>query len=220
MHKKFIVVMALIGFLMSMAAWAEEKTAVMEEIVVTGEKLVTPTKQPNETVYTGSEVTKKGMEIQGNKANVSIYEAIDILPGISVESPDPYGLSAESRNVRIRGVRGSMGAMTVEGVPNWGGNPIGPREYLYDTENLQSIAVYKGAVPADFSTGVGSRGGAIELKPRWPEDKFGFDFDEAFGSYGYNRSFFRLDSGNLVTDLNLSYTLGLPLVGICIKLTI
>ena len=76
MHKKFIVVMALIGFLMSMAAWAEEKAAVMEEIVVTGEKLVTPTKQPNETVYTGSEITQKGMEIQGSKANVSIYEAI------------------------------------------------------------------------------------------------------------------------------------------------
>jgi hypothetical protein len=46
--------------------------------------------------------------------------------------------------------------MTVEGVPNWGGNPIGPRDYIYDTENFQGIAVYKGATPADLGTGVGA----------------------------------------------------------------
>ena len=175
MQKAFIVVMGLIGLLLSPEVWAEENAAVMEEMVVIGEKLVTPTKQPDESVYTGSEVTQKGMEIQGVKANTSIYEAIDILPGISVESPDPYGLSAENRYIRTRGVKGYFGSLSIEGVPNWGGNPIGPREYLYDTENLQSIDVYKGAVPADFSTGVGSRGGAIELKPRWPEDRLGFD---------------------------------------------
>jgi iron complex outermembrane receptor protein len=210
MKKALIVFVCLINLLMPSMAWTEEKAAKLEEIVVTGEKLVTPTKQPDETVYTGSEVTQKGMEIQGIKGNVSIYEAIDILPGVSVESPDPYGLSAESRFIRVRGVRGYVGAMTVEGVPNWGGNPIGPRDYLYDTKNLQGIAVYKGAIPADFSTGVGSRGGAIELKPRWPEDKFGFDFDQAFGSYGYHRSYFRLDSGKLPgvdTNLSASYSL-------------
>ena len=53
-----------------------------------------------------------------------------------------------------------MGAMTVAGVPNYGGNPMGPREYLYDMENFENIAVYKGAVPADLGTGVGARGGA------------------------------------------------------------
>jgi len=210
MRETFIMIMCLAGSLLSPAAWAEENVTVLEEMVVTGEKLVTPTKQPNDTVYTGSEITKKGMEIQGIKAHTSVYEAIDILPGISVESPDPYGLSAENRYIRTRGVRGYLGAMSVEGVPNWGGNPIGPREYLYDTENFQSIDVYKGAVPADFSTGVGSRGGAIELKPRWPEDKIGFDFDQAFGSNRYSRSFFRFDSGQLPgidTGLSLSYSL-------------
>ena len=155
--------------------------------MVTGEKIVTPTKQTDETVYTGSEITKKGLEAQGTKATVSVYEAINILPGLSVESPDPYGLAAEQKNIRIRGVRGYSGAMTVEGVPNWGGNPMGPREYIYDSENFQSIAVYKGAVPADLGTGVGARGGANE----------------------YNRTFLRLDSGTLPrigTGLSLSYS--------------
>ncbi len=190
-------------------AAADEKATSLDEIVVTGEKLITPTKQTGETVYTGSEITKKGMEIQGAQGAVSIYEAIDMLPGINVESSDPYGLSAEQRSVRIRGVRSSLGSMTVEGIPNWGGNPMGPREYVYDTENIQSIAVYKGTVPADFGTGVGARGGAIELKPRWPEEKFGVDLSQGFGADKYSRTFLRLDTGaipNTRTGLSMSYS--------------
>ena len=83
------------------------------------------------------------------------------------------------------------------GVPNYGGNPMGPREYLYDMENFESIAVYKGAVPADLGTGVGARGGAVELRPRWPEETWGADFGQGFGENGYSRSFLRLDSGAL-----------------------
>jgi iron complex outermembrane receptor protein len=197
---------------MAMTANAEEPTenkVVLDEIVVTGEKLVTPTKQTNETVYTGSEITRKGLEAQGTKANVSIYEAINILPGISVESIDPYGLAAEQKNIRVRGVRGFLGAMTVAGVPNYGGNPMGPREYIYDTENLESIAVYKGAVPADLGTGVGARGGAIELRPRWPEEEFGMDLSQGIGKDNYSRTFLRIDSGDLPrigSGLSLSYS--------------
>jgi len=191
-------------------AMAEEKESQdLGEVVVTGERLLTPTKQTNETVYTGTEITRKGIETQGEDASISVYEAIGILPGITVESSDPYGLAAEQRFIRTRGVRGYLGSMTVEGVPNWGGNPIGPRDYLYDTENFESIAVYKGAVPADLGTGVGARGGAIELRPRWPEQTFGADFSQGFGADHYTRSFLRLDSGALPatgTGLSLSYS--------------
>ncbi len=199
----------LIFCLTIVSAQADDTVSHLEEVVVTGEKLITPTKQTSETVYTGSEITKKGMEIQGAQGAISIYEAIDILPGISVESSDPYGLSAEQRSVRVRGVRGFLGSMTVEGVPNWGGNPMGPREYVYDAENIQSIAVYKGAVPADFGTGVGARGGAIELKPRWPEEKFGVNLSQGFGADSYSRTFLRLDTGeipNIRTGLSMSYS--------------
>jgi len=187
--------------------FAQETEASLEEMVVTGERLVTPTKQTGETVYTGSEVTRKGIEAQGSKAETSVYEAIDILPGINVDSPDPYNLAAEQKNVRFRGIRSSLGAMPVEGVPKWGGNPIGPRDYLYDTENFQGIAVYKGGAPADLGTGVGSRGGAVELRPLWPREEFGIDLSQGFGSFAYTRSFLRVDSGSLPhigTKLSLS----------------
>ena len=197
MKKIFPALIVIISLLTGLTTTAEENVVRLDEIVVMGEKLVTPTKQTDETVYTGSEITKKGLEAQGTKATISIYEGINILPGVSVESVDPYGLAAEQKNIRVRGVRGYFGAMTVEGVPNWGGNPMGPREYIYDTENIESIAVYKGAVPADLGTGVGARGGAIELRPRWPDEKPGFDFSQGVGANYYSRTFLRLDSGAL-----------------------
>ncbi|MBN2653489.1 MAG: TonB-dependent receptor [Nitrospirae bacterium] len=181
----------------------------LPEIVVTEERLVTPTKQTDETVYTGSEITRKGIDMQGSKASISAYEAISVLPGLNIESPDSRGLAAEQRNTRFRGVRGFLGSMTVEGIPNYGGNPMGPRDYIYDMENMQGIAVYKGAVPADLGTGVGSRGGALELRPKWPEKKFGFDVSQSFGSYDYSRTFMRLDTGELTnsgTRFSASYS--------------
>ena len=169
----------------------------LEKIEVEADRLITPTMQANETVYTGSEVTQKGMALQGTKATTNVYEAIGLLPGISVETPDSSGLAIEQSSVRLRGVKSSMGALSVEGVPNYGGNPIGPRDYLYDMENMESISIYKGGVPADIGTGVGSRGGAITLHPRWAEKEFGFDVSQSIGSNDYTKSYFRLDSGIL-----------------------
>jgi iron complex outermembrane recepter protein len=206
---QFMVILLLMMAFSANAEESNENVEVMDEIVVTGERLVTPTKQTHETVYTGSEITRRGLDAQGTKATVSIYEAINILPGISIGSIDPYGLAAEQKNIRVRGVRGSLGAMTVAGVPNYGGNPIGPREYLYDTENFESIAVYKGAIPADLGTGVGSRGGVIELRPRWPEQEFGVYLSQGIGENNYSRTFARLDSGSLPhigSGLSLSYS--------------
>ncbi|MBF0232459.1 MAG: TonB-dependent receptor [Desulfamplus sp.] len=217
MEKRTIILIAVFCMMIAPFSNAQEeakgKGAVtnLDEIIVTSEKLITPTKLTNETVYTGSEITRKGMEIQGSQGETSIYEIMDILPGISVESPDPYGLAAEQRNIRVRGVRGFLGSMTVEGVPNWGGNPMGPREYIYDTENFDGISVYKGAVPADFGTGVGARGGAIELKPRWADknDKLGVNFSESGGTDSYSRTFFRVNSGKIPdinTGVSMSYS--------------
>ena len=165
--------------------------------MVVGEKIIMPTKQANEQVYTGTEITRSGMELPGVKAKTSVYETMNLLPGVQVESVDPLGLAAEQKNTRVRGVRGFLGSMTVEGVPNWGGNPMGPREYIYDMENFDNIAVYKGAIPASLGTGVGARGGAVELRPKWPGKERGLDLDASVGSNAYSRFFSRVDSGSL-----------------------
>lgn len=193
-------------FVIGTAMAAEMK---LPEVLVTEERISTPTRQLDETVSTGSEISSKGIALQGPKAETSVNEAINLLPGLNMESADGRGLGGEQSTMRIRGVRGMLGSLTVEGVPNYGGNPIGPRDYLYDLENINTIAVYKGAVPADIGTGVGSRGGAIELRPDWPHEKFGAQLSQSAGTDNYYRTFLRLDSGKLSgidTRLSGSYS--------------
>ncbi|MFW6142856.1 MAG: TonB-dependent receptor [Desulfovermiculus sp.] len=189
----------------------QDAVTTLEEITVSSDRIILPTRQADETVYTGTEFTTKGIEAQGTKAQTSVYEGMKVLPGVNVESADQSGLGAEQRSIRVRGVKGYFGAMTVEGIPNYGGNPIGPRDYLYDMENFESISVYKGAVPGDIGTGVGSRGGAAVLRPLWPKEDFGVKLSQNVGSDSYHRSFVRLDSGSLPrtgTRLSASYSYG------------
>lgn len=195
-------------FFTALAGAAEQN---LSEIEVTEERYIAPTRQMDETVYTGSEISKKGIELQGSKAKSSVYEAVSQLPGITYENSDSCGLAVEQGSFRSRGVKGMLGALTVEGIPSYGGNPIGPRDYLYDLENISGIAVYKGAVPADLGTGVGSRGGAIVLHPDWPHQKPGGQISQGVGSRNYHRTFLRLDSGALPvtqTQLSGSYSFG------------
>ncbi len=182
----------------SFAAAAAEDT-ILSETQVTAPKLLIPTRQANETVYTGTAVTAEGIERQGRKAETSVYSAIDMLPGVNTENPDASGLAVEQSSVRVRGVRSYMGALTVEGVPNYGGNPIGPRDYLYDMQNFTDVSVYKGATPGDIGSGIGSRGGAVVLRPKWSGEKFGGVLSQSIGSDKHLRTYMRLESGILGT---------------------
>jgi len=187
----------------------DKREVELEEIVIKEKKIVLPTKQAGETVYTGVEITKRGMELSGTKGTLNVYEVLSILPGVVFESSDPSNLAAENTNVRIRGIRGYLGGLTVQGIPNYGGNPIGPRAYVYDLENFESIAVYKGAIPADFGVGVGNRAGAIELRPAWAKEKTGIAFSQSFGSFNFYKSYVRVDTGklhNLGSRLSAAYS--------------
>ncbi len=201
MMKKTLKHSALLAWavVLPVQAPAEDMPIVVRlgEVVVEADKLVIPTRQPSETVYTGSEITKKGVELQGARASTSVSAVLDLLPGISFEGVDNNGLAAESGGLRIRGVKGALGALTIEGVPNYGGNPIGPRDYLYDMENMRAVSIYKGAAPGDIGAGVGSRGGAVELKPDWPHPEMGLQVKQSIGADSYSRTFLRFDSGEI-----------------------
>lgn len=190
-----------------MAGDEKSNVYVLEEITVTG-KLIRPTKQTGDSLYTGTSVTKKGIKLLGTPAKSSVYNALDILPGLNVESKDPYGLSG--KDMRIRGAKGYYIGMTVEGIPNYGIMPIGAREDIYDMENMESVSLYKGASPADLGTGSGNRGGSMELQLRRPKDKAGIEASQSFGSENFSRTFLRIDSGELSSKTKLfgsySYT--------------
>ncbi|QGU32233.1 TonB-dependent receptor [Thermochromatium tepidum] len=198
-RRSLLVQIALVLFTEGLI-WSEvrgQEIITLEPLEVEAERILTPTKQTEEKVYTGTAVTTKGIEIQGTKAANQVWAAIDLLPGVSTEQPDSRGLGVEQSSVRLRGVRSSLGTLTVEGVPNYGGNPIGPRDYLYDLENIESISVYKGATPADIGTGVGTRGGAIVLHPKWPGEEAGAKLNQRLGGDNFTRTYARLESGRL-----------------------
>ena len=180
---------------------------VLKPITVMGE-LIRPTRQAGDSLYTGTTVTQRGIELLGTPAKTSVYNVLDLLPGLNVESNDPYGLSG--KDIRIRGVKGYFTGITVEGIPNYGIMPVGPREDIYDMENMESVSLYKGAGPADLGTGSGNRGGSVELRLRRPEDNLGIELSQSFGSEDFVRTFLRLDSGKLPSKTKLfasySYT--------------
>ncbi len=186
--------------------------AQLSTIYVRENKIVVPAKQKEQSVYSGCEVTKQGMDFGLDQAQASVYDAINILPDVSVENPDNTGLYAEGANIRIRGVRGYLGAMSIEGVPNYGGNPMGPRDYIYNMQNFKAIKVYESAVPASLGVGVGNRGGAIELVPLWPLKKTQFTTTQTYGSHELYTNFFRFDSGEIPstkTSFSASYAYGI-----------
>ncbi len=168
-----------------------------------------PVKRAAEELYTGTEITSKGLEKLGIPAKSSVYNSINILPGIDVESQDAYGLS--DKVMRLRGVRNYFGGLTIEGFPNYGIMPIGARDNIYDTENIDGIAVYKGATPADLGTATGNKGGALELIIKRPKEEFSVELDQTVGSSSFMRSFVRSDFGIPQTGTNAfvsySYTL-------------
>jgi iron complex outermembrane receptor protein len=171
----------------------------LEGVIIQGE-ITSPVRRTGDALYTGSALTSKGITLMGPSANSSVYNTLDILPGIAVEGQDAYGLA--DKTMRIRCISSIFSGMTVEGFPNYGIMPIGARDGIYDMENMKSIAVYKGATPSDLGTATGSKGGAIELQYKRPSDTFTFHVKQSAGTSDFFRSFARLDIGKLKTGTN------------------
>ncbi|MDO4763295.1 MAG: TonB-dependent receptor [Flavobacteriaceae bacterium] len=192
--RKFIIPIILLGG--SLEINAQETSTEIKEVVVV-KNVTQPTKKIDDKLYTGTEITKKGIDALGVVANSNIFNIVNIVPSVSVNTTDAYGLG---QNVmRIRGVRSMFSGMTMEGIPNYGLSPIGAREDIYDKENLGSVSLYKGAVPADVFTGSGNRGGSIDLSFRRSGRETGLELMQSFGSNNYKRSFVRFDSGEFVS---------------------
>lgn len=186
--KKLVIPILVLGLNLN----AQEKTNEIEEVVVV-KNITQPTKKIDDRIYTGTEITAKGIENLGVVANSNIFTIVNIIPSVTVNTTDAYGLG---QNVmRVRGVRSMFTGMTMEGIPNYGLSPIGAREDMYDKENLGSVALYKGAVPADVFSGSGNRGGSIDLSFKRSSKDTGLQFSQSFGSNNYKRSFVRFDSG-------------------------
>jgi iron complex outermembrane recepter protein len=151
-------------------------------------------------------VTEKGIHALGPAASMSPQKAIGLMPSVNQQSVDPNGLSDISNyheSLRFRGVEPTGGGnpatpVNVESVP-MSGRPGGGVS-LYDMENFESIAIYKGGVPADQAFGLTDIGGKIDMQVKEPARKFNFNLKQTFGSNRFSRSFLRLDTGLLSSE--------------------
>ena len=198
LHKLLILVLMCL-LLSSNLCFGDSETSPMtatklEKITVEAQP-INPTKQVGDLLYTGSEITSAGLKLAGIGGLSSVYQAFSILPGLNPELIDPSGIGGAE--IRLRGIRSMFAGTTVEGIPNYGIMSVGPRDYIYDLENMEAIKLYRGATPAALSSGTGNRGGTIELNYARPTDNLSLQLEQSLGSNSLTRSFFRLDSGTL-----------------------
>lgn len=163
---------------------------------------------------TKTKIMDKAINSLGPTYKMSVPRAINLIPSVNQQSVDPAGLADISNyheSFRFRGIEPTGGGnpstpVNVEEVPI-SGRPGGGAN-IYDLENFESISIYKGGIPADKGFGLTNIGGKIDMEVKRPAREFSFNLKQAFGSYGFRRSFMRLDSGRLPSNTagTLSYS--------------
>ncbi|MDY0123367.1 TonB-dependent receptor [Sulfurimonas sp.] len=156
-------------------------------------------KEPVNAVSTNT-LTKKALDNIGGPAQSNYYKALDILPGVNVQTADMSGIGAQ--NIKVRGKSSFHIGRTIEDLPLTGvvgANAIGGGE-LFDMENLSELNLYKGAVASDKGFSLSTSGGVINANLLSPSKDFGGSIKQSFGSNNFLRTFGRIDSGKLSTD--------------------
>jgi len=167
--------------------------AELSPITVEGEYTPAPTEQSLNPLKERFEITQQGIELFGDKTQSSTYKVLNLEPGFIVESLDPYGLSQTT--AKARGVGSNFMAISLEGVPDYSIRPIGPRDGIYDLENMKKIEHYNGALNPDAGGGVGNKAGLIDLKVRYSKDTPEQIIAGSFGEDNFYKLFARADSG-------------------------
>ncbi|MBD8677590.1 TonB-dependent receptor [Sphingomonas sp. CFBP 13720] len=197
MNTKLFAGVAFAALLLPAAAFAQS-TASSEidndEIVVTGTANrevggIEVPDQPKAKVTVGAEL------IQRQRPGQTVNEIINLVPGVSNQSNDPYG--SGGGGFRIRGFDSSRISQTQDGIPlNDTGNYAIYTNQQQDSETLESVTVNLGATDVDSPT-ASAVGGTINIRTRVPGDELGALFSGSYGDYGYHRVFGMLDSGDI-----------------------
>ncbi len=141
----------------------------------------------------------------------SPMRALAMLPSVNYIASDPYGSDEFGLKISMRGFNQNQLGFTLDDVPlgdmsygNWNGLHIS-RAII--NENIGRGVVSQGT--GSLSTASNSNlGGTIQFISLDPSDSFHVRADQTFGSYNLDRTFARLDSGQLFgtgTKFTLSF---------------
>lgn len=141
-----------------------------------------------------------GTEIQKVLPGASALKAIETLPGVLYITADPWGNNEQNTQIFIHGFNFQQLGYTMDGVAlgdqNYGNyNGLSPQRALI-SEDIANTVVTTGA--GDLATASNSNlGGTIEVTSSDPARKAGLRFSQTLGSYGTQRTYLRVDSGDL-----------------------
>ncbi|MFN9541613.1 MAG: TonB-dependent receptor plug domain-containing protein [Alphaproteobacteria bacterium] len=167
-------------------------TQEVEKVVVTGERggkggVIVKEQRPK----TRSTVTDTYLDSQG--AGQTVFQSINLLPGVSFTNSDPYGSSGG--NVRVRGFDGARVSLTVDGIPlNDTGNYAIFTNQQVDPEYLSRVTVNTGTTDVDSPT-ASATGGTINVVTRKPYKDLTLSVNAAAGSFDYSRFIGIIDTG-------------------------
>jgi iron complex outermembrane receptor protein len=167
----------------------------------------------DEIVVTGSKHDATGIEIPNSpKARAvvtqdfithtvpgqSIFNALNLLPGVNYVGSDPYG--GNGGTIRIRGFDQSRIAFTFDGLPlNDAGNYAIYSSQQIDPELVESVNVNFGATDVDTPT-ASAAGGTVNYRTIMPTHQVSAIVDYSHGRGEMNRVFGLINTGDLTAS--------------------
>jgi iron complex outermembrane receptor protein len=140
----------------------------------------------------------QGPEIQKILPGISPLKAIQTLPGVTYLTADPWGNNEQNISLFIHGFNQQQLGYTLDGVPlgdqQYGNyNGLSPQRAII-SENVGRVTLATGA--GDLGTpSTSNLGGTIDTFSSDPTQEFGLNLAQTLGSYGTQRTFARMDSG-------------------------
>ncbi|MEQ1811284.1 MAG: TonB-dependent receptor [Terricaulis sp.] len=196
--KKLLSSAALTALTISMAGAAHAQSTASqiqeeETIIVTGTRTNLNGVISAETVGRSRSTVTQDL-IDQQTAGQTIFNTINLVPGVNFTNTDPFGSSGGQ--IRMRGFDGARISLTFDGAPlNDTGNYAIFSNQMMDPELIARANVNMGATDVDSPT-ASATGGTINYITAVPEEEFRLQVQPSVGDFNYWRLFGRLDTGS------------------------
>lgn len=147
---------------------------------------------------TRSSLVLRTAELQKTLAGVNPLKALQLLPGVSFQTADPWGNNEQNFTMWVHGFSAQQLGYTLDDIP------LGDQQYgNYNGLSPQRAISSENVASAIFAAGAGSvgtasssnLGGTITLYSSSPLPTPSLRFEQTIGSYQASRSFARFDTG-------------------------
>jgi len=140
-------------------------------------------------------------KIESSMSMQNPLKLLDNVAGVYVTTGSSFGLYEYANQVNMRGFNKSQIAFLVDGVPlgssaTAGGAPV---NRFVESENLSSVVVHQGS-GALSTPSAAALGGSINYETALPQNKTSVEMATTNGSFGSERLFTRIDTGEFAKD--------------------